>query len=269
MKNTPPHGKAGITCTFLLLVSTVIFSSTTRADSNTDEGRWQYELTPYVWATGLNGNVRVNDRPKRGLAVNQEFSDILERLDFGAMGTFEARKNRWGVLLDGIYFKVSDSHRITGPRGFVSLSATASITQELYAAGGYFRLTEGETPVDLVGGLRYNSVRWNIRTSASIPVLPGPSRNFSQRKHWVDPYVGLRVQHHLSDKWTLLGYGDVGGFGIGSDLSWQAQAGASYAFSPNMMGKIGYRHLSNDYSKEGFTYDMDSSGIYMGLGIAW
>lgn len=239
------------------------------ADSDTDESRWQYELTPYIWATSQDGKVRINDRPRRGLSVNQEFSDIMERLDFAAMGTFEARKEQWGLLLDGIYFKVSDSAKIRGPRGFVSLSASASVTQELYAAGGFFRLAEGETPVDLVGGLRYNSVRWNIRTRASLPILQGISRNFSQRKSWVDPYVGLRVQHHLNDKWTLLGYGDVGGFGVGSDLSWQAQAGLNYAFNPNMTGKIGYRHLSNDYSKDGFTYDMDTSGIYMGLGIAW
>ena len=36
-----------------------------------------------------------------------------------------------------------------------------------------------------------------------------------------------------------------------------------------MIGKFGYRHVYNDSEKDGFTYDMASSGFYMGLGIRW
>jgi hypothetical protein len=48
--------------------------------------------------------------------------------------------------------------------------------------------------------------------------------------------------------------GDVGGFGVGSDFSWQAIA--TYGFDVNVFGKpmrtvVGYRALSADYSNAG------------------
>jgi hypothetical protein len=52
---------------------------------------WRYQLTPYVWMTGLDGSVR----PFRGaptVSVNKSFSDILENLDAAAFVNGTARK---------------------------------------------------------------------------------------------------------------------------------------------------------------------------------
>ena len=38
---------------------------------------WQFEVTPYAWAAGLDGTVSINNRPAGGLGVDQSFSDIL------------------------------------------------------------------------------------------------------------------------------------------------------------------------------------------------
>lgn len=86
-------------------------------------------------------------------------------------------------------------------------------------------------------------------------------------KDWVDPYVGVRVQHPLSDRWALTGYADVGGFGAGSDLTWQAAVGASYRISDRMNLKFGYRYLYVDYDKNGYVFEMTQDGLYVGLGI--
>jgi len=235
----------------------------------TSRDRWQYEFTPYVWAAGLDGTVRINNRPQAGLAVEQSFSDIFKILDFALMGAFEARKDRWSVLADAMYFKVSDEGSVTGPRGFASLSANGKITQQMYSLGGAYRLVEGRNPVDMVGGLRATSVKWDVDVLASVPVLPGPAARFRQTKDWVDPYIGARVQHPLDDRWSLVGYADVGGFGVGSKLALQAVVGANYVFSPKLTGKLGYRYVSVDYDKNDFQYDMANAGIFLGLGIRW
>ena len=58
----------------------------------------------------------------------------------------------------------------------------------------------------------------------------------------MDPYVGVRVQYPIAERWTLVGYADVGGFGVGSEFTWQAAAGINYEFSKSIAGKFGYRY---------------------------
>lgn len=55
---------------------------------------WRFQLTPYVWMTGLDGSVR----PFRGAPtahVNKSFSDILENLDAAAFVNGTARKGQY------------------------------------------------------------------------------------------------------------------------------------------------------------------------------
>ena len=77
----------------------------------------------------------------------------------------------------------------------------------------------------------------------------------------------MRVLHKLNDRWTLAGYADYGGFGAGSDSTWQVIVGAEYNFSKTVAMKFGYRELSIDYDKNNFLYDMKNKGLYVGVGI--
>lgn len=228
---------------------------------------WQYELTPYVWGAGMSGTIKVNNKPEAGLAVEQSFSDVFKMLEFALMGSFEARNGRYGLLADAVYFKVSDEGSVTGPLGFVSLDANAEITQQMYSLGGAYRLMEGGSPLDVVGGLRYTSVRWDVAIAASEPIVA--TRRFRKNNDWIDPYIGVRLQHPLDDHWSLVGYADIGGFGIGSDLALQALTGVNYAFKSTLIGKFGLRYTSADYKSDDFKYDMSNAGFYLGLGFRW
>ena len=230
---------------------------------------WQFEATPYLWATGLDGTLAVTARPQAGIAVQQDFSDLFKILDFAAAGSFEARNGRWGVLFDAVYFKVSDTASVTGPRGFVTLAADGTVTQQIYTLLASYWISDGPSQVDLFGGLRYASVQGDVELRATLPQLPLAGRSFGQKEHWVDPVIGARIRQPLGENWTLVGYADIGGFGAGSDLSWQVIAGANYAFSPAIIGKLGYRVVAFDYSEQNFAYDMRFAGPYLGLGFRW
>ena len=120
-------------------------------------GRWQYELTPYLWASGMKGDVQAGALPRT--SVDMSFSDILDVFDFGLMGAFEARNGRWGLLFDGMYMKVSDSAtaRRTGPGPIgATLTANADVKMEqtMLAGAVAYRAMEGRSPVDVIGGLR-------------------------------------------------------------------------------------------------------------------
>jgi opacity protein-like surface antigen len=232
-------------------------------------GGWTFEFTPYLWGAGMSGEVGAGALPT--LDVDMSFSDILDNLDAGLMGAFEARNGRWGLLFDAIYMKLA--HSATASRtgsGPIGATATASaeleITQTVYAAAVAYRAIEGRTPLDVIGGARYAKLTVDAQIDGSFYAQTGTVAA-SAEKSWVDPYIGVRVQHPIAERWTLVGYADVGGFGVGSDFTWQALAGVNYEFSKSIAGKFGYRYLYVDYDKDGFRYDMANSGLYLGAGI--
>jgi hypothetical protein len=86
-------------------------------------------------------------------------------------------------------------------------------------AGVAYRVSEGRSPVDVIGGLRYTKLDVSGDIGATLfGPLGGGSRTVSRSgdKDWVDPYIGARIQHPLADRWMLDAYADVGGFGVGS-----------------------------------------------------
>ena len=60
------------------------------------------------------------------------------------------------------------------------------------------------------------SVRRSVKRSAATAVAR------SGDLEWVDPFVGGRIRHQIAADKELMLEGDVGGFGAGSDFSWQA-----------------------------------------------
>jgi hypothetical protein len=241
------------------------------AQAGTAAAAWGFELTPYLWAASMKGNVQIPQLP--ALRVDVGFGDILDHLDAGFMGSFEARKGSWGLLVDSIYMKLGDggsaSRTGPGPIGAAaSASANLEVKETMLGAGAAYRFSGGATTLDAVGGLRAMKIEADVRADASLFAQSG-SLTASGSKGWIDPYVGLRVRQPLGDRWMLVGYADVGGFGVGSDFTWQALLGADYEFSKTFVGKAGYRYIAVDYDKGGFVYDMGNTGLYFGLGVRW
>ena len=226
---------------------------------------WQFETTFYGWLTGLKGTSQIGNFPPT--SVDLSASDVIDQLDFAVFGLFEARKGRWGLLFDAMYAKLSGTGTATGPLGFTVVDAELEVKQTMFQFAGAYRVVEGSTSLDLVGGARYTNLDVTSNINASFFGALNITRNPSGERDWWDPVVGVRVAHAINDRWALVGYADVGGFGVGSDLTWQALAGVNYAFTKSVTGKLGYRYMSIDYDKDGFRYDMDQSGFYVGVGV--
>ncbi len=234
-----------------------------------DSSGWTFEVTPYLWGAGMSGTVSMNNRPSAGLVVEQSLSDILKVLEFALMGSFEARKGRWGAFTDGVYFKVGDEGTLTGKQGFTSLTASATLAQQMYSLAGSYRVGQGRSPIDVFGGLRYASIGWDVDVEVSLPSVTPNERFFSETKSWVDPYLGARVEQPLGTRWSLSAYADVGGFGVGSRLATQGMATVRFAFTPGILGNLGFRVVTDDYDKDGFTYDMMNGGAVLGVSFRW
>lgn len=221
---------------------------------------WTFVLTPYFWATGIEGDVGIGNLPD--VKVDSDFSDVWDVLDLALMGMFEARKDRYGLLFDGVYAKVSDDADTPGP---LFDDADVEFTHQTYSLAASYRLIESQTPVDVFVGLRYVHVKADVDLDAGLL----PARSASRSEDWWDGFVGLRARVPVNDRWWLLFYGDVGAGG--SDLTWQAIGGVGYRISDRFGLQFGYRHFDFDYDDgsgpDRFLYEVEFSGPYMSLGI--
>jgi hypothetical protein len=74
-----------------------------------------------------------------------------------------------------------------------------------------------------------------------------PERKTDVSESWIDPVVDLRGSLDLASGFFATAYADVGSGA--SDLTWQIYGGIGYRFNDRVLGQIGYRHLSVDWTK--------------------
>ncbi|MCP4285706.1 MAG: hypothetical protein GY792_14820 [Gammaproteobacteria bacterium] len=251
--------------TLAVLLTSTIFISQISAASETD--KWQFEVTPYLLAAGMDGTVGVHGHTAD---IDVSFSDILDDLDSGFMGLFTAKKGPWTLALEGVYMKLEggSSNTVTGPGGILSRSGKLGITNTMYIAQGSvaYRILDDKTKLDVIGAIRYTDLKVKIDVEKTFTLPPfGGSRSEEGSEGWIDAVVGVRALHPVSDRVLLLGYADIGAGG--SDLTYQVMVGANWEFSEGYTAKLGYRHLYWDYEDGGTVWDMTASGPYLGLGI--
>jgi hypothetical protein len=228
---------------------------------------WQFEVTPYLLAAGLDGTVGVAGYKAD---VDASFGDILDNLDGGFMGIFEAQKGPWQFGVEAVYMELGSEtvKKLEGPGGILSAKGKlkATSTMKIYQGSIGYRVKDDVTKVDVIGAARYTKLATDMKVKLNFdpPVFNG-SRGAKGSDSWIDGVVGMRVTHPVSDAVTLMGYADVGAGG--SDLTYQFLAGANWEFKEGFAAKFGYRYLYWDYEDGGNVWDIAASGPYLGLGI--
>jgi hypothetical protein len=251
---------AGVLGAGLLILAA---ASNARADDD-DPNAWHLTFTPYLWTAGIDGDVTV-----KGVNAQPDatFIDLLDKTDtlVGLEGHLELTRGRFGVYTDFFYVRttVDDAGR-TG----VDVTTRMWFTE----FGVQYRLidtTMDRVPgltFDLYGGGRYSSIELNLDTRGAASV--------NQHVDWIDPLVGGRLVVHFSEHWFVLVMGDVGGFGVGSDLAWSATGLLGYRWTGAgvewaILG--GYRALAQDYSTGSgihrFRWDTTMHGPVLGLSM--
>jgi hypothetical protein len=224
---------------------------------------WTFHLVPYLWTAGLNGDVGV-----KGIEapVDASFGDIWDALDLAVLLHAEANKGKWTLMLDPTYLKLSKDAK-AGPADI-----TVELQNWIVDFGLFYRPYEkalGETEdrvlaLELLAGGRYMSLDQTLDISG----LGDAQGN----KQWVDPILGGRLMADVTEKLAFTLRGDVGGFGVGSDLTWSVSSFLGYQFTPLFSLWGGYRALGVDYttdSENDFKYDMTMSGPIIGLGLSF
>jgi hypothetical protein len=245
---------------------------------------WAFRFTPYAWLTWMSGSQTVKGRTvDLDTNVFQLLGNSQSLIPF--MGYFEARfEDRIELFVDVMYANIGAGQSATKNfqvNRFVGGSVTAAASEDYEQLtvqfGGAYQVAKlgrdrsaegpgmagvGQTGIDVLLGGRYwyQKVNMTLNLAGTIGVNVGDLQLSADRTKalassgsisWVDPFVGLRVRHRLAPREDLQVEADIGGFGVGSQISWQALAAYSYQFGTTgsiaWSGVIGYRALYVDY----------------------
>lgn len=265
-------------------------------------GGWEVSFTPYGWLVGLAGDatIRGND-----LNVSASFIEIVQQSDWliPAMGYFEVSNGRLSFFTDVFYtetrFSKSNSldiSKIRTRRGRqigetdLTLDGKAGLTQTLAfaEAGVAYEVARvddgpmGTTTVDVLAGARYwyNEADLSLKVEGEVDFTrlnlkkKGKYATASTKVvDWVDPVVGVRLEQEYAPGRKIQFIGDIGGFGIGSELTWQLFAGYNREFHTGrttLSYLLGYRAMGFDYEgKNGNSLNMVLHGPITGLTMRW
>lgn len=218
---------------------------------------WTFGLTPYVWVPGFSTSVGTS----RGTVdVDTSGSDALSNLDMAFMGALEARKDRWGLILDLLYTDLSSS--ASTPLGRVWSKANVDTRLTAFSVYAGYRALQNERGfVDLLVGGRFYSL------DVDMKLEPGRARgrSYDLSADWSDPLIGARGRYDFTDRWFATASADYGGFDSGSDSTWQAIGTVGYQFNEKWSAQGGWRYMAIEKEIDGLDVEVDLSGPILGF----
>ena len=239
-----------------LLAAAFVTLAVPRAAAQSGSNGWEFAIVPYLVAAGMDGSIVV-----KGIEadVDVPFSDIIDNLDFAAMVHFDMRNERWVLISDLFYVDLEGSNDVALG------TATVTVQQTLFEVAGGYRISPVFT---LLAGARWVDLENQIRDTGEIL-----DEDVSAGKSWIDPFVGVHLMTPLSQRWWFGARGDVGGFGVGSDMAWQAYADVGVRASRVVSIILGYRAIDMDYEggsgRDLFRYDMLVAGPQMAVAFSF
>lgn len=242
-------------CLFATLNQTAIAQ-----DSISQGKNWEFNLAPfYLWGVTIDGDLTTGTNT---VPVEVPFGDIFDNLEAAFIVHFEGmHTSNWGFIIDANYLDISSDVNLSP-----DMSANVDFNATLAEFSGFYRMMNGDHAYDLIAGLRYTELE-NKVTAAAGPTLVDASEN------WLDPIVGLRWRWGFADQWTLVARGDVGGFGVGSDLAVQGSAVIDWQPFNYVSFLAGYRAIYQDYESGSgpdlFRFDATMHGPVFGINFRW
>jgi len=219
---------------------------------------WSFRFTPYLWMAGLGGDIGVRGLPP--VNVDASFSDIFKNIDWippPVMFAGEVRYDRFGFMTDFIYLGLESEGASPGP---LPLTYEVKANIDIWTFAGSYRAFQNDiVTLDLLAGGRL----WNVGVDLTV-AGPNNAVPLSGSKTWVDPIIGVAGRVNLGSGFALHAEGDVGGFGVSSDIDWQAVGALQYQVSDSVALEAGYRYLAVDYKSGGSVFDVSLSGPIIG-----
>lgn len=246
--------------------------------SSRDSG-WEIGFLPYSWLPWTSGTQTVLNHTVDVYADPIETIGHLDQIPF--MGFLEARKGKLSFFTNfsiaGVDY--SESAVVYRPRSTITTALGLDLQRMLLEMGIFYEVAKWKngcklTHLDFMAGVRY----WHYDTAIKLEITDELDPRFLKYERdyavaeetgvdWFDPLVGARIRRDLGGgkEWRVRG--DIGGFGMGSDLTWNIATTCTFPVSickKNMTSVLGYRILDCDYSQGVGEYRFESDLLVHG-----
>ena len=232
------------------------------AQDTTKVKKWNFLAEPYIMFPYMNGETGIGNNIS--VPIDASAGDIFNNLKMAAMLNFEARTEKWAITSDFVYMSLKQG--ITP--GTVIESGEVSAKELIWETAGLYRIVPS---LELGIGGRLVNLDMGIDFTRNAIVDGSKNFNASGSKTWFDPLLIARLTEDINEKWLFQFRGDLGGFGVGSDFTWQIQAYTGYRFTKVFQLTAGYRILGIDYDNgtnaDRFVYNVDTSGPVIRFGF--
>ena len=223
---------------------------------------WQQTLVFYAMGAAIDGEAQIGDL---SVPVDVSISELFDALEFGAMGAYRVDNGTWSFTVDATYMGLGGTSETD--RGLVKGDLDLDQITLMGTAGR--RWTEH---LEGLFSLAYFDLSTDLKVTTTAPVSGAVTvRTASVDASWVDPMLGLHYSLPFRDDWRFNLRGDVGGFGIGSDLSYQVFASVHWQSSGGFGAVFGYRLIGFDYedgsrgSSSYQRFDLTEQGPLLGI----
>jgi hypothetical protein len=236
------------------LAASLMMSSAAFAQDTS--GEWRQTVYLYGMGVAIDGDAEIGPV---GVSVDLSISDVFDALKFGAMAQYRIENGTWSFAADATYMNLGQSQ--SGEQGRVGARID---TDQLTVMGTVGRRV---TPnIEALFSLAY----FDLSVDLQVRVLE-QTVSASRDADWVDPMIGLHYRAPLDGKWSVSLRGDVGGFGVGSDLTLHGWATLVRQNTESFAWYFGYRYIAYDYETGNGAnrqrYDLQQHGP--GIGVAW
>lgn len=240
------------------IMVTALLSAPALAAADKGADAWHFDLAPfYLWAASIDGDVGVGPVDQK---IDASFGDIVDNLDMVVTAHFEARKGGFGMIFNLDYLNLGiEQSTPAGPAVNIDFKTTIA------EFDGFYRIQRDVHSFDFLAGVRYT------KQDTELSLVRAPVGGLDES--WWDPIIGARWQWGFAPQWILSTRGDIGGFGVGTDFTWQFAAIVDWQPWKNISLLAGYRALDQEYEEgsgpDRYKWDGLMHGPVLGLNFRW
>ena len=205
-----------------------------------------FRIAPSIGSFGIFGDVSANSQMAD---VSSSAIDNLENIDLVTGLAVEAGYRRVGVGVDLLYFDMST--RQADVNGQSQFDLQKFMTD--------FTVNWTYNPLDNLelgprAGFRHIYLNTTLSADEDDTELMA-----AESAGWLDPILGIHGRYTFADHFLVSYFGDVGGLGFGSEITWQLYASIG-ATTNSIDFELGYRHLFMDFESDDLDYEMNVGG---------
>ena len=221
---------------------------------------WHFELTPYLWAAGLEGDATINGHEAD---FEKEFSDLFDMLEIGGSLFGVAQYNRI-VLLGAVdYFDLSTDNLDVKDQPPGRTLDSKLLIGEVAAGYQFDGFMEGMT-ISVLAGARMTRMELDLELDEG--------QSASKDNDLADPILMLNPSIPIfPSKIDGLRFNPILAVGGGNDadLVYELFPQFQYQITDHMAARLGYRTVGYKFEEGDNEVNVNLAGLIVGVGLTF